>query len=152
MFPWQLGWMVWETQDWWESPGWRVLEEHPPSNTTGLGPQVCAHFPLLLFIPSCFHPYSWMFLKSEFMQIILTWSIFSTIQEGIWTAHPHPHPQEWFSYSFFIQLFIQTHNLLVHSLPIYWASAVWVWRCLRCWGNSSAQGGFTFLLLISSCA
>lgn len=70
----------------------------------------------------------------------------------MWTAHPHPHPQEWFSYSFFIQLFIQTHNLLVHSLPIYWASAVWVWRCLRCWGNSSAQGGFTFLLLISSCA
>ena len=84
-------WEGWpeKTQDRGESPGWRGLEEHPASSATGLGPQACAHWPLLLFIPSCFHPCSWVFLEPEFIQIILTHWCF--------TIYPAPG---FFSHSF----------------------------------------------------
>lgn len=81
------GWLE-KTQDWGESPGWRALEEHPPSRTAGLGPQVCAHLPLFLLIPSCFHPYSWMFPEPEFIQIILThWCFTSALHLAFFLTH-----------------------------------------------------------------
>lgn len=150
MFPWQLGWLVWENTGLMRKPrmkgtGRASTIQHNWSGTPG----VCTRSPAPL------HP-----LLLSFLLLNVSWvwiypnrsNMIHFFKDTGRNMDSPPHPQEWFIYSFFIQLFIQTHNLLIHSVPIYWVSAVWVWHCLRCWGNSSAQGGFTSLLFISSCA
>ena len=87
-----------------------------------------------------------------------TWSVFNDTGRNVDSPPPTPRSGSFVLYSFscssshvFIQQFMQTQNLLIHSIHICWASTGWVWHCLRCWGDSSAQGGFKFLLFISLC-
>ena len=87
-----------------------------------------------------------------------TWSIFNDTGRNVDSPPPAPRNGSFLLYSFscssdhvFTQQFMQTQDLLIHSIHICWASTGWVWHCLRCWGNSSAQGGFKFLLFISLC-
>lgn len=119
MFPWQLGWMVWENTGLMRKPRMKGAGRASTIQHDGSGaPGVCTHFPPAPIHPSCFSSLLLnVSFKSEFMQIILTWSIFSTIQEGMWTAHPHPHPRR--VQLFFLHSAVHPNTQLTCSLPAY---------------------------------